>query len=305
MNNAGRLGIAVGISGGAVAAFGPTSWFRWFIEHVVGGESGPALGVTLEQRIIATCGAGLAALGMLGMARRRAGVLVWPDTRLLAVVAVPFTALIVINIWWAGARHGLWRWPAPVVTASYRPLTYALGALTLLSMFRPVVRARMYRPTALLPGIVLGAAYGFFSALWHCCPALWDTGPQGGVGQAVSAAGFLIMFSLAGLGLLTAVATRWAAPWGELAGGLLLAAFYPWHTPAWALQCVAGGALCTQLARRTASYLTPGLFLSTAYLTHMTVPFLDWAGATIAAIALATLGFAAWRTGDTAHLPAS
>ncbi len=291
------FGCAAGIAliGTAIGLFAPASWFDWFQARVVGGELGSVTSVPPEHRVIAICGALLAGLGLLLLRRHRPAPSQQIDRRLLAAAALPFAALVVLNAWWAGARYAMWAWPAPAISQSYRPLVYALGALVLVAMYKPVLRGRMYRPAALVEGFALGGGYGLFSALWHCCPPLWDTWSGSGWQAALSTTGFLTLFAFAGLGMLTAVATQWTAPRGEIIGGLLLALFYPWHTFAWAVQCFAGGLLCTWLARRTGSYLAPGAFLITAYLTHMTLPYLGWIGAATAVVFLGSVALVTWQ----------
>jgi hypothetical protein len=84
------------------------------------------------------------------------------------------------------------------------------------------------------------------------------------------------------------IAARWRAPLGELVGALAFGCFYPWHTPAWFLQCMVAGAFATWMVRLTSNGWAPAVFLGSAFMTHMTLPFLDWVGPVIA-LALAAL----------------
>src|SRR5262249_15009058 len=119
---------------------------------------------------------------------------------------------------------------------------------------------------------------GCLSALWHCCPPLWELSTFSGFfGGAI----WLLALSL-GLGAVGRIACRRSVPMGEVLGAILFACFYPWHTPAWFVQCLIAGAFSTWMVRLTESGWAPTLFLATAYITHMSLPFLAWGGAAIA-----------------------
>src|SRR5262249_42607214 len=80
------------------------------------------------------------------------------------------------------------------------------------------------------------------------------------------------------------------------------ALLYPWHTPLFAMQGFAGGALATWLVRCCESGWAPTLFLAAAYTTHVVLPFVGGFGVAGAAALLAGQVAFALRGGD---VPAS
>jgi hypothetical protein len=154
--------------------------------------------------------------------------------------------------------------------------------------FVMVMARRGHQPaptTGLLLATAAGSAYGCFTALWHCCSPLWELDP---LQYPMQMAGFLM------LALSPGAVGRFAAsipfPQGELVAALLFGLFYPWHTVSFFIQCMLGGVLFTWMVRQTRNGWAPSLFLATAYVTHMTLPFIGWVGVMLALALLALHG---------------
>jgi hypothetical protein len=282
------LGIAA-VAGIAVVALAPPAEFAAFRESVIGmGEDAPVV-VTPAQRTIAAIGVVFAALLPLwtpasSMSPGSRNPIRW----LLRIAAFAFGAGVACNLSPSLRDRVLFETDAIVAT----PYLVALGAfvvLALAGLAPALAREVAGSPRAwLVPGLGAGAAYGCVSAMWHCCPPLWFAGGGG----AIVLAGGLVVASIALAGFVGWVGSGPPAPWGLAIAGAMLAGFYPWHTPLWAVQCVAAGAFFAWLARRTGRLLAPGVALATAFLVHMSLPFAGWAGPAIAATLLVALALA-------------
>ncbi|MDQ3033310.1 MAG: hypothetical protein M3Y87_12900 [Myxococcota bacterium] len=205
----------------------------------------------------------------------------------LAIAALAFSLLIALNIVFVGAWFGAWS-PPPIDTGVWIVLAVILlvGGLAIASD----PRAR-HGPTGGVRALIIpaggGAAYGCFSALWHCCPPVWGQSALGAIDLNLW---FLALAVAAGaIGWLGA---GFAFGRGEIGGAVLFALVYPWHTPLFFVQCLLAGLVATQIARIFQTPLAPAAFLGAAYLTHTTLPFFGWWGAALAAIALAIVSFA-------------
>ncbi|MBI3843420.1 MAG: hypothetical protein HY292_02155 [Planctomycetes bacterium] len=258
------------VAGIAVVALAPPSTFAAFRESVIGMGGDAAVTITAAQRFIAACGVLLAAIAMSRLLRARAVTLALPRRRWLIIAAIPFAVAATIN-YVPSLRETL----LDSSIGAYEVASIAFGLVALLALGPILVREITRQPLApLVDGIAAGAAYGCVSALWHCCPPLWFDGPL----VAVALVGGLVIGSIVLAGFVSAAGSSIAMPWGLALAGVMLAGFYPWHTPLWSVQCVAAGAFFAWLARRTGRLLAPGLALATAFLVHMSLPFIGWAG---------------------------
>jgi hypothetical protein len=262
------------VGGSLVVWLAPGVWFDLVLQRFIGAPGAHAH-TTMAQRLIALVGVALASLVIAvwaGVSRARLPrVAAWR----LVVLAVPVGPLLVSNLTWVALALGL-------VAAPWRPegalqvfliVAQPLGWLAVL-VERPV--AASWSRLALASGA--GLAYGCVSALWHCCPPLWDSPWHWWP--------WLLGLSLA-LGGAGRLASSLRAPVGELVGGLAFACFYPFHTWPWFVQCALAGALATQLVRLTGSGFAPALFLASAFVSHMSLPFLGIWGVLLAAMLLA------------------
>ncbi len=267
---AGAIAIAAG--GVTVALFAPVETFELVLVHLIGNSA--SANTTLAQRIIGASGALLCAFALLRLTSLEQGTNEVSKLKLV-LVALPFCAMIARNVFFLMGTS--------IESERYFPITIVLCASAVLFLGAP----RRSESNAILTALIAGAAYGCVSSLWHCCPPFWK--------HVVDASNVLW---LGGLCLGLSATGRFGAslrqPYGELASGLLFAMFYPWHSPLWFLQCVAGGAFATWLNRSFQSAWTPAVFLGTSYLTHMSLPFLGWSGAAIA-VSLAALAAASTR----------
>ncbi len=274
-------GIAIAVIGVAVATLGPVTWFDQVLAQFIGG--GGHAHTTVAQRVSAAAGAPVAAISLVRWGDGAPRTLTAPPRWRIAIAAAPFLLLLAVNVSFAGAMFRWWRWPRAI---SEDVLT--IGAALMIAGSLVVIVARESRPGpaswhALLFATGCGVGYGCFSGLWHCCPPLWRVPDwSGGLAWGI----WLLALTLS-LGAVGRVAASWSTPFGELAGALLFGCFYPWHTPAWFAQCLIAGAFATWMVRVTASAWAPALFLGTAYVTHMTLPFIGWAGTAIAIALLA------------------
>jgi hypothetical protein len=200
--------------------------------------------------------------------------------------------MIVFNVWIAGAWFQAWSGPQ-LSEPVWAVLAGLLMAGSLFSMARATAPAGPSRVASgqLLLATGTGIGYGCFSALWHCCPPLWTMGAASNV---IFSLVWLAALPL-GLGGIGRVCAARSAPAGELMGAMAFALVYPWHSPAFFLQCLLGGALATWLVRKSGSGWAPILFLVFAYVCHMSLPFLGWVGAAIALALVATHAAAAVR----------
>jgi hypothetical protein len=264
---------AVAVIGPLVAAFASSSAMVWFRSNVVGTPDPRTEPFVLvaSQRWTAAFAALLAALCLTKLAAL-------PNDRQLFIprlsspgmlVAIPaFAGVVLLNLRYAGVQQGLWDFWWPSIRHAYFPLValFTIGSLAALG-----IRAlRTMTRQGVLISCLLGVSYGGFSSLWHCCAALWQS--QDTPWPLAVAA--LIPWALAIGAFPLAAALRCRAPVSYVVAAVLFAVGYPWHTPLWFLQGLLGGAFWVHLSRRTGSLLSPGLFLSCAYLIHTTVPFL-------------------------------
>lgn len=287
MRNAGRfLALAIAVVGVGVAALAPVSLFDEVLARLIG--SGGSAGTTAAQRVVAACGALLGALAIAAWGTASAATLPAPGRWRLVAAGGPFVALVAANVAFAGAAYGAWARPvAPRAAWTVLALALVAGFALVLSSRTPAAARRP--PRALLFATAAGAGYGGFSALWHCCSPLWQvSSPVGALGEGA----WLLALSLAP-GAIGRVAAAAAVPRGELLGAVLFACAYPWHTPIWFAQCLVAGAFSTWMVRVTGSGWAPAIFLGTAYVTHMTLPFMGWAGAGTAVVILGAHALAA------------
>jgi hypothetical protein len=281
-------GLTIAVVGVAVAAFAPGTWFDLVLARLIG--SGGVAETTGAQRVVAASGAAVAGLSIVRWGDPSSEVLALRGRARLAIATVPFALLVFENGARAGVSFGLWS-TAPRVPSAY---TTGLAGLLIAAACLVLLGARAARPRPdrrLLLATGAGAGYGCFSALWHCCPPLWSAE----VGSLDSAA-WLAALAL-GIGAIGRVGASLPTLRGELAGAVLCAVFYPWHTPAWFGQCLVAGALATWLVRRTSSGWAPAAAGATAYVTHMTLPFVGWTGAAVALTMLGVHALVATRTG--------
>lgn len=269
---------------GAVAAtLAPESLVGHLRESVIGFDDA-IVTVTVAQRAIAVLGVAFGALALRRLALSPAKPHEVPAAGRLASVAVPLAAAAICNVA-PPIREHTWLEVGDVLVGPYLAglAIFALVAFAVLG--GPLARDATRRPHAALEGIAAGAAYGCVSALWHCCPPLWAFGAGGAAGVSL----VLVVGSILLAGFTSAVGLAIGGPFGLAASGAMLAAVYPWHTAAWAAQCFVAGAFFAWLARRTGSLIAPGLALATAFLVHMTLPFVGWAGPAIALALLAAV----------------
>lgn len=281
-------GIAIAVVGVAVAALAPATWFDWVLAHLI-GSGGPAE-TTGAQRVVAAAGAAIGGLTIARWSDLSSEVVALRGRARLAIAAVPWALLVAENAARAGVSFGFWS-TAPRIPSPYATV---LAALLIAAASLVLVEARAASPRPdrrFLLAAGAGAAYGCFSALWHCCPPLWSQA-AGSLGSAAWLAALAM-----GIGAIGRVGASCPAPRGELMGAVLFALFYPWHTPAWFAQCLIAGALATWMVRRTGSGWAPALAGATAYATHMTLPFIGWAGAAVALVLLlrTALSEVRWR----------
>ncbi len=158
-----------------------------------------------------------------------------------------------------------------------------VGAIGLLGLSVTFLHLRKSRFPILPDGrgvasaVGAGAAYGCFSALWHCCDPIWDAPIH--MASTILAMGCL-------LPTITALGMRWKPPVGETMGGILLGLIYPWHSLLWFTQMLFAGAFFIWISRRTGSVFATAIAVSVALIMHTTLPFLGWTGAAIAGVFL-------------------
>lgn len=267
-------GALVALSAIAVAWFAPQAAFVWFRGHVIGHPDPRTepFELVATHRGLAVLGGLVAACALVVLATRKARPVACSPPRRLVFAAVPFAALVFYNARYAGVTLGLWDWFGSSLHLFYFPIfgafAVAMIALTALAL-RDTPRRELGQPAL---GAALGAGYGAFSSLWHCCAPLWQIDLGLGAGWPLALAGAAIL-SVALAGFTVDAGARFRAPMGELAGAVVLACGYPWHTPLWFVKCLVGGAFFVALARR-AGVLAPACFLFAAFVTHMTLPFL-------------------------------
>lgn len=267
------LAAAIAMIGPLVAAFASPFAFVWFRSHVVGTpdpRTEPFVLVT-SQRWTAALAALLAAgcLTRLAALRNDRQSFVPRLSSPGMLVAIPaFAGVVLMNLRYAGVQQGLWGFWWPAVSHAYFPLVALFTAGSLVGLGINALRT-MTRQGVLI-SCLLGVSYGGFSSLWHCCSALWLS--QGTPWPLAVLA--LIPWALAIGAFPLIAALRCRAPVSHVVAAILFAVGYPWHTPLWFLQGLLGGAFWVYLSQRTGSLLSPGLFLSCAYLIHTTVPFL-------------------------------
>jgi hypothetical protein len=170
------LGIAasIGIGGACIALLAPGAWFDGVLAQLIGG--GGHAHTTVAQRVIAVCGALTGATAFIrwgGFERARLALSL--DWRVW-LVAIPFALVVVRNLTYAGASLDAWGWPHPVP----RELIVAVAAVMLVGCVIVLMRATSLRQSSdrVYFATGCGVAYGCFSALWHCCPALWTLEPR-------------------------------------------------------------------------------------------------------------------------------
>jgi hypothetical protein len=255
--------------GTAVAMLAPSSAFVWFRAEVIGGPD-PAtepFAISAMQRVLAAIGATLAGIALARLVRRPALRVASPSAIPFGLAGVALVVLVALNVRWMGVALGIWSWSISnlhlVYYGAMAVFTLATYAALGLGAWRALDRG------ALAVCVALGAAYGCFSALWHCCGPIWITEqPPWPIALVV-----LVVAAVALPSFVAALACRWRAPWGELAGALVFALDYPWHTPLWFAQCLLGGAFFVACARRAGTPLAGGIFLATAFVVHTTLPF--------------------------------
>ena len=259
---------AFALAGVAVALLAPASVFSYFRSHVVGlrGPDAAELVVAPVHRAYAVAGSVLAAAVLAALARRPQVSVAPPARAPFVVAAVALLVLVFFNLRYAGVQLGLFGLFIRDLYLAYWPSVVVFTGAAWIALGTAPWRA-LDAPGA-LSALALGAAYGAFSSLWHCCPPAWESD----VAWPLSLSG-VVVWAVAFAAFVAATAARAASPRGELAGALLFAFGYPWHTPLWFVQGLLGGAFSVWLARRSGSSAAPGVFLATSYVVHTTLPY--------------------------------
>jgi len=279
------VAISVAAGGAAIAWFAPVSELEavrvWFI-----GSAGGPFRHELAHRVTAFLGALLGGLVLWRILSLHPSQLVRLPRAWLGGVA--FALLIVLNVRWVGVALGLWPSWWPWVGWLYLPAHAALALYMLVAAAKPSLTTN-----GLALALGAGVAYGAFSTLWHCCFPLWETPYGRGALHAVLAAVVTSIGALSFVGFVGAAPARWQWPGSGVLGAVLLGTGYVWHTPAFFVQCLLGGALAVWMVQTSGNPIAGGAFLAAAFETHLVLPYIGIWGA------LVPLAFLLWLGVDT------
>jgi len=253
----------------------PTSAFDTVLADFI-GQPGHAA-TTSWQRLLAVAGAGLGAISLASIAwGLKDRTLPAPPRR--GVLVTVLGGLLALNALTVAHRLGALRHlRLPRASYTILPVIIVLGCAWFLARG---ARGRELRAgdVGLWAPAAAGAGYGCFSGLWHCCAPPWVYAD----GTTPLWFGTLAL----ALGAVGRAAASLRFGFGEILGAVVFGVTYPWHTPAFFVQSLLGGAFATALVRVTGSGWAPTAFLGAAYLTHTTLPFLGPIGLAIGAALL-------------------